>query len=92
NVGGFTGTKDGMIKPPTLRNTQDTAPYFHNGNVWTLKEAVKLMGDIQLGMKISDKDADKIVTFLNSLTGKKPEITYPVLPIATDKTPKPDMN
>jgi cytochrome c peroxidase len=92
NVGGFTGTKDGMIKTPTLRNIQETAPYFHNGNVWTLREAVKLMGDIQLGMKISDKDADKIVTFLNSLTGKKPEVTYPVLPVITDKTPKPDMN
>jgi cytochrome c peroxidase len=92
NVGGFTGTKDGMVKTPTLRNIQETAPYFHNGNVWTLREAVKLMGDIQLGMKITDKDADKIVTFLNSLTGKKPEITYPILPVITDKTPKPDMN
>lgn len=92
NVGGFTGTKDGMVKTPTLRNIQETAPYFHNGNVWTLQQAVKLMGDIQLGMKISDDDTDKIVTFLNSLTGEKPEITYPTLPVITEKTPKPDMN
>ena len=92
NVGGFTGTKDGMVKTPTLRNIEETAPYFHNGNVWTLKQAVQLMGKIQLDMKISDKDSDKIVTFLNSLTGKKPEISYPQLPVITEKTPKPDMN
>lgn len=92
NIGGFTGTKDGMIKTPTLRNIEETAPYFHNGNVWSLSQAVKLMGDIQLGMKISDSDTKKIVTFLNSLTGDKPIITYPTLPVITGKTPKPDMN
>ena len=92
NVGGFTGTKDGMVKTPTLRNIEETAPYFHNGNVWSLSQAVKLMGDIQLGKKISDSDTKKIVTFLKSLTGKKPEITYPTLPVITKNTPKPDMN
>ena len=91
NVGGFTGTKDGMVKTPTLRNIEETAPYFHNGNVWSLNHAVKLMGDIQLGMKISNEDATKISTFLKSLTGEKPEIKYPQLPVITDKTPKPDM-
>ena len=92
NVGGFTGTKDGMVKTPTLRNIEETAPYFHNGNVWTLNQAVKLMGDIQLGMKINDKETEQIVTFLKSLTGEKPEIKYPTLPVITAKTPKPDMN
>jgi cytochrome c peroxidase len=92
NVGGFTGTKEGMIKTPTLRNIEETAPYFHNGNVWSLSQAVKLMGDIQLGMKISNSDTKKIVTFLKSLTGDKPTIIYPTLPVITDKTPKPDMN
>jgi len=90
--GDFKGDANGMVKTPTLRNIQETAPYFHNGNVWTLKEAVKEMGSVQLGVKISDKDADKIVTFLNSLTGTKPQVIYPVLPPSTDKTPKPDMN
>jgi len=92
NVGGFTGTKDGMVKTPTLRNIEETAPYFHNGNVWSLKQAVKLMGDIQLGIKISDKETEKITIFLNSLTGDKPEVSYPQLPVITDKTPRPDMN
>ncbi len=92
NVGGFTGTKDGMVKTPTLRNIEETAPYFHNGNVWSLAQAVKLMGEIQLDKKISDNDTQKIVTFLKSLTGKKPNISYPQLPVITEKTPKPDMN
>lgn len=92
NIGGFTGTKDGMVKTPTLRNIEETAPYFHNGKVWTLNQAVKLMGEIQLSKKISDSDTEKIVTFLKSLTGDKPQITYPQLPVITEKTPKPDMN
>lgn len=92
NIGGFTGTKEGMVKTPTLRNIEETAPYFHNGNVWTLDQAVKLMGKIQLGVKISNGDAKDITVFLKSLTGKKPNITYPILPVITKKTPKPDMN
>ncbi len=90
NVGDFRGNKNGMVKTPTLRNIEETAPYFHNGMVWSLKEAVKDMGSIQLGLKINDKEADKIVAFLKALTGKKPVITYPQLPASTDKTQKPD--
>ena len=92
NIGGFTGTKDGMVKTPTLRNIEETAPYFHNGNIWSLQESVKQMGKIQLGISIDDVDSAKITTFLKSLTGKKPNISYPQLPVITDKTPKPDMN
>jgi len=91
-VGDFKGDKNGMVKVPTLRNIEETAPYFHNGKIWTLKEAVQEMGTTQLGMKISDEDANKIVTFLKSLTGKKPNISYPVLPASTEKTAKPDVN
>lgn len=90
--GGFTGNKDGMVKTPTLRNIEETAPYFHNGNVWSLPLAVKQMGKIQLGTEISDKEAEKITAFLNSLTGTKPDISYPQLPVITENTPKPDMN
>lgn len=90
--GDFKGNKDGMVKTPTLRNIQETAPYFHNGNVWSLSDAVKEMGSIQLGINITDAEAKKIVTFLNSLTGKKPVITYPVLPAISDKTPKPEFD
>jgi cytochrome c peroxidase len=88
-LGGFSGDKDGMVKTPTLRNIAETAPYFHNGGIWSLKDAVKEMGSVQLGINISDKEAESIVAFLKSLTGKKPTITYPILPPSTDKTPKP---
>jgi len=89
-VGDFKGDKKGMVKTPTLRNITETAPYFHNGMIWSLKEAVQEMGKTQLGINITDADAEKLVTFLSALTGKKPEISYPQLPVSTAKTPKPD--
>jgi cytochrome c peroxidase len=92
NVGDFKGDKNGMVKTPTLRNITETAPYFHNGAIWSLKEAVQEMGRTQLGKEISDADAAKIVTFLGALKGRKPEIKYPQLPTITEKTPKPDFN
>ena len=92
NVGDFKGNKDGMVKTPTLRNIEETAPYFHNGAIWSLKEAVAEMGSTQLGVKLSDEEISKIVTFLKSLTGEKPDISYPQLPVITDATPKPDFN
>ena len=90
NIGDFKGDKNGMVKTPTLRNITQTAPYFHNGAIWSLKEAVQEMGRTQLGTEISDADANKIVTFFGALTGKKPEITYPQFPASTAKTSKPD--
>jgi len=92
NIGDFKGDKNGMVKTPTLRNITETAPYFHNGAIWSLAEAVKEMGSTQLGIKISDEEANKIVTFFNALEGRKPEIVYPQLPKSSDKTPKPDFN
>lgn len=69
--GDFKGNKNGMVKTPTLRNIEETAPYFHNGNVWGLQTAIKEMGSVQLGIKISNKEAKQIETFLKSLTGRK---------------------
>lgn len=89
NIGDFKGDKAGMVKSPTLRNIAETAPYFHNGKVWTLKEAIQTMGQVQLNTEINDADSAKIELFLKSLTGKKPTIEYPVLPASTSKTPKP---
>ncbi len=90
DVGDFKGDANGMVRTPTLRNIAETAPYFHNGQVWTLEEAVKTMGSVQLGIDINDKEAASIATFLKALTGKKPEVVYPVLPASTYDTPKPD--
>ncbi|MCR1816170.1 cytochrome-c peroxidase [Aliarcobacter butzleri] len=92
NVGDFKGDENGMVKAPTLRNITETAPYFHNGQIWSLNEAVKEMGSVQLGIDISDSDAAKIVTFLKTLKGKKPEISYPQLPESTTDTEKPSFD
>lgn len=89
DIGDFKGDENGMVKTPTLRNIAKTAPYFHNGAIWSLNEAIKSMGSIQLGIEISDDEAQKINAFLQTLTGKMPEIIYPELPASTDKTPKP---
>lgn len=78
-----------VFKVPTLRNIELTAPYFHSGKVWDLKEAVTVMGTAQLGQKLTDEEAGKIVTFLGTLTGKQPEVIYPVLPPSTSDTPRP---
>jgi len=77
------------FKVPTLRNISLTYPYFHDGSVWSLKEAVYIMGEIQLGNKLSDDDSNKIVAFLESLTGEQPRIVLPILPPSSAKTPRP---
>lgn len=91
NLGDFKGDKNGMVKTPTLRNIAESAPYFHNGAIWSLREAIKEMGSVQLGIEISDKEAKSIELFLNALTGEKPKIVYPQLPISSEKTPKPEL-
>lgn len=91
NVGSFKGDKEGKVKTPLLRNIAQTAPYFHNGKIWSLKEAIKEMGRIQVGIELSDDETASIETFLKSLTGKKPNIVYPTLPDSTELTPKPDV-
>lgn len=61
-----------MFKVPTLRNIDLTSPYFHNGLVKDLGEAVRLMGRHQLGIELRDGEVKKIVAYLKTLTGKKP--------------------
>ena len=92
DVGDFKGDSNGMVKVATLRNITQTAPYFHNGQVTTLKEAIKEMARIQLGTTLSDKDTASIESFLGSLDGRKPTITYPVLPTRTAQTPAQNIN
>jgi cytochrome c peroxidase len=78
-----------VFRAGPLRNIALTAPYFHSGKVWDLKQAVAIMGTAQLGETLGDKDVDLIVAFLDSLTGKAPEVMYPVLPAETGTTPQP---
>jgi len=69
-----------LFKVPTLRNIALTAPYFHNGAVKTLDEAVKVMASTQLNKTLSDAQVEDLVAFLNGLTGEFPEQTMPRLP------------
>jgi len=92
NVGDFKGDANGMVRVPTLRNITQTAPYFHNGMIKTLKGAIKEMARIQLGTDLSDKDTTSIATFLKALEGKKPHMKMPKLPASTDTTPASNLN
>ncbi|HWB12836.1 MAG TPA: cytochrome c peroxidase [Pirellulales bacterium] len=73
-----------VFKVPTLRNVAMTPPYFHDGSVNSLADAVKIMGKVQLGTDLSPQEVDGIVAFLRALTGELPEefAKAPLLPAA----------
>lgn len=61
------------FKVPSLRNVEKTAPYFHDGSVKTLEEAVQTMAYYQLGRKLSTDEIVKIAAFLRTLSGDLPK-------------------
>ncbi len=71
-----------VFKVPVLRNVAMTPPYFHDGSVDKLEEAVWIMGKVQLGKDLAKEQIDDITAFLRSLTGKIPDdvLIVPVLP------------
>jgi cytochrome c peroxidase len=83
-----------LFKVPSLRNVSHTAPYFHNGSVASLNEAVRLMAEHQLGIPVSNEQVISIIAFLNALDGSIDEayIAMPELPASSDTTPAPDPN
>lgn len=70
-----------IFKVPSLRNVTMTPPYFHDGSVTTLPQAVRIMGKVQLGKELTDQQVNDLMAFLNSLTGELPKdfATEPVL-------------
>lgn len=80
-----------FFKVPSLRNVAKTGPWFHDGGVATLEEAVSLMGKHQLGKELTPEETASIVTFLQVLTGEidKAYIAQPQLPPSGPKTPGP---
>ncbi len=74
-----------VFKVASLRNVAMTPPYFHDGSVATLPEAVRIMGRVQLGRTLTDGEVTDIVAFLSSLTGPLPAnfLTAPILPVAS---------
>jgi cytochrome c peroxidase len=79
------------FKVAGLRNVAMTPPYFHDGSVASLPEAVRIMAKVQLDTDLSRPEVDEIVVFLNALTGTLPEgfERAPVLPPAGFDTPSP---
>ncbi|CDX47019.1 Cytochrome c551 peroxidase (fragment) [Mesorhizobium sp. ORS 3359] len=71
-----------------LRNVTLTAPHFHSGKVWDLKQAVAIMGQTQLGEELTTEEVDRLIALLNALTGRVPNVVYPILPAETATTPR----
>lgn len=71
-----------LWRVPTLRNIAWTAPYFHNGEVKTLSEAVRVMAKSQLNRELDDATVGDIVAFLDALSGPFPKQEMPQLPPA----------
>lgn len=59
-----------VFKVPSLRNVALTSPYLHDGSAKTLEKVVTLMARYQLGQQIPPDDVEKIVKFLETLTGE----------------------
>ena len=70
NKGGFKGQKiTNKFRVPILRNVTKTSPYFHNGSVAKIREAVSIMGKNQLGINLTNTQLDELVAFLKTLEG-----------------------
>jgi len=67
-----------IFKVPSLRNVEKTAPYFHDGSIATLEQAVEKMAEYQLGKPLAAGAVRPIVAWLKTLTGAIPsEYTRP---------------
>jgi cytochrome c peroxidase len=81
---------DGKFKTPTLRDIAKTAPYFHDGSVKTLDEAIEIMSsggrknpnlDEKLKpARLSPRDKAALKAFFQSLTGSATFTSAPDLP------------
>ena len=70
NKGDFFGKdKTQYFRVPNLRNVTRTSPYFHNGAVEKIREAVYTMAKYQLGLNLTNAQIDEIVAFLKTLEG-----------------------
>ncbi len=71
-----------VFKVPSLRNVMLTAPYFHDGSVANIRDAVRAMGTHQLGVRLDDAEVGAIIAWLSTLSGSLPSETMeePTLP------------
>jgi len=61
-----------VFRVPGLRNVAETAPYFHDGSVAELNEAIRIMAKVQLNKDLSEDQIKKISSFLKACTGEVP--------------------
>jgi len=68
----ITGKSDDKyyFKVPSLRNVENTAPYFHDGSIKTLNEAIEIMARVQVGKELTEVDLTELSAFLKCLTGE----------------------
>ena len=62
-----------IFKVSSLRNIEKTGPYFHDGSVNDLNEAIRIMAHTQLDKELTDDQVSNISAFLSSLTGEVPK-------------------
>ena len=76
DLGKFEVTKEEadkyVFKVPSLRNIEKTGPYFHDGSVKSLAEAIKIMAKVQANKDLTETQTEEIIAFLNTLTGELP--------------------
>jgi cytochrome c peroxidase len=68
------------FKVPSLRNAVATGPYFHDGSVDRLDEAVRKMAWHQLGKELTDDEISSIVAFLGTLADRSGPVVPPAAP------------
>jgi cytochrome c peroxidase len=61
-----------VFRVASLRNVAETAPYFHDGSVESLEEAIRIMVTVQLGIELTDAEVENLAAFLQSLSGEVP--------------------
>jgi cytochrome c peroxidase len=89
----------GQFKTPSLRNVALTSPYMHNGRLATLRDVVRHYSELDMDrvhadgesllrpLKLTDRESDDLVAFLESLTD--PRVAEPpgALPVPAACSP-----
>ena len=62
-----------VFRAASLRNVTQTAPYFHDGSIASLDQAIRMMARHQIGKELADEDVSLIADWLGTLTGELPK-------------------
>lgn len=77
NIGGFLGKDSvGLFRVPLLRNITQTAPYFHNGKIEKIEDAITLMAKHQSRSVLTDNEVKNLVAFLKAVDGEFVKYEY----------------